>query len=53
MRVGDEDCFTAGVLCFLLLQSPPLWQKVLQSIPFFLHGHYHVLQAPEQLHLLQ
>ena len=36
---------------FLFLHSFPLWQKLLQSIAFFLHGHLLVSHTPEQLHL--
>ena len=35
----------------LFLQSFPLWQKLLQSIAFFLHVHLLVSHIPEQLHL--
>ena len=34
----------------MFLQSFPLWQRLLQSISFFLHGHLLVLQVPKQLY---
>lgn len=48
---GDTGDDLSGIY-FLFLQSFPLWQKLLQSIPFFMQGHLRVLQVLEQLHLL-